>query len=221
MTFETNYFEYNNIKYFRRNAHAVRLGSYGEKKDPITEAGYLDQAGAIKPVHLNGKVKCKSNIAIDLSGTTKTEFEGTGTVKVAGATVGAGTTYEKVKNEIEKFKLVYFEVELTAMENVLNNGAGVALNYLADEGGDGRLVVGAWILMDHVKASSYSTGTVVTASVSKDGNSLVLTGSSSTSGTQTITIDDSTFAYKLAKVQDWGKGKDSVNKLEADYGGMQ
>ena len=52
-----NYFEYDNQKYFRGNAHLVEMGTYGKKKDPIDPKVYLDPQNKVKREHLDRVTK--------------------------------------------------------------------------------------------------------------------------------------------------------------------
>ncbi|HTS61028.1 MAG TPA: hypothetical protein VMH28_03335 [Candidatus Acidoferrales bacterium] len=217
MTFGKHYFEYENLKYFRDDAHDTTLGAFGEKKDPIGAASHLDVAGHIAPSQLEGSVRCTAAIDVDLKGTTKSDFEGDVGLKVfsAGASVAKSTTYANAAS----FKLVEFVIDQEPLRRILNNGATAALKYLANEGHDGRCVSGIWVMTDNKVATAFKTATTVSVSASPGGNSISFTAKNGSTSLETITVADATFAYTLQKVQDWNKDKTQIVKLEYDWKG--
>src|SRR5688500_6687490 len=57
-----NYIRYNGIRYFKAGSESVTLGSYGEKKDPVTKANYLEVQSHIP----YDKLKVKTAVIVDI-----------------------------------------------------------------------------------------------------------------------------------------------------------
>jgi hypothetical protein len=213
-----NYFEYGNMKYFRRNAQNLRIGTFGEKKDSVTAAGYVDAQGNVKPEHLASRVQRKSSVGFDWSKTSKAAAEANGPLKVFGidSDVAVSLSYEKVKSG--KYRLISFGMDENPLKNMLNRDANVARNYLADEGNDGRIVSEVWLVADVELTESFDTAGSVTFAANGDG--LKVTASGGRNGTQTIHMTpNATFAYKLHKVKNWTDHKTVIDNMEADWGG--
>ena len=80
-----HYFEYENMKYFRDNASALKLGTYGEKKDPAGAKSQVDRQGNIQVEYLTSEVVTGPIIAsIVWSQTNRNDFEINGNVRYFG-----------------------------------------------------------------------------------------------------------------------------------------
>lgn len=214
-----NKFEYNNLGYFRGNAHLVELATYGEKKDPIGAKAYIDPYGKVKREYLNAQRVVKGlPIAVDWSQTSKADFGADVTFNAFGLNwnVFANYGYDKIKEA--KLKLYSLSMPIGPMITMLNTDASVARNYLADEGADGRIVSEVWVLMEGALADHFSSSTSLT--VGQRALDLAVTASGGTQGTQTIVLSaGTTFAYGMHKVSDWNSGKTRVEAMEDDKKG--
>jgi hypothetical protein len=213
-------FEYGALSYFRGNAHLVELGTYGEKKDPIGAKAYIDPQNKVQREYLVNRVNKGKPVAVDWSQTTKAAVEVNGPVSVFAMNTEAAVafTYEKIKTaNLKLFNLSIDEGPLTMM---LNKDASGALNYLADEGNDGRIVSEVWIVMEAQLSEQFDTSGSV--KVTAKGADLSVTASGGKYGTQTITLSKGAiFAYRLHKVKSWiDKDKTQIENMEADYKGM-
>ena len=214
-------FEYATNKYFRGNAYAVDIGCFGEKKDPIGPQAHLDVQGQVSAENLNGRVQYNGTVKIDWSQTTRVDVEGAGKLKFFGLNgkVAADLSYEKAKSA--RLELVNFAISEGPLEKMLNDGAGAARNFLAEEGNDGRIVSEVWVVVDGELAEHFATSGSIAVSAGASGKGVALTGSGGKYGTQAIVFEEgTTFAYKLHKVKDWNKGKTQIANMEADYKGV-
>jgi hypothetical protein len=213
-----HYFQYETNKYFRGNAHDVKLGSFGQKKDPLGAKAYLAVEDSIKPEHLEGRVKRGRTTKVDWNQTTRADV-GIGAVLNffrVGSKVAADAAYEKAKSA--KLELVSLAIDETPLKEILNGEADGARNSLAKEGDDGRVVSGVWVLMDGELAEHFSSSGSIKASADAGGKSLNVTASGGKEGSQTITFgggQNAVFAYKLHKVKKWDKGK--IVDMEDDF----
>ncbi len=217
-----HYLEFGGMKYFRENAHNVEMASYGEKKDPIGSRAYIDVQNKVKTEHLESRVKFNTRTTINWSETTKAEVEAEGVFKFfgLGKAVAVNGSYEKAKDA--KLELISFAIDEGPLKTVLNQEAGGARNYLAEEGNDGRITSEIWVVVDAELGQHFAAYGSVSASVQAFGSSLNVTVLGGKHGSQTVTLSKgTTFAYKLHKVKDWNKGKTLIEDLEADYKGWQ
>lgn len=216
-----HYFKHGGLKYFRGNAHLVELGTHGEKKDPIGAKAYLDPNGKIKASHLADRPIKKSTVDINWSSVKKADLEGDAVLKFFGLGRSHAVSFDYAKAKKADLQLINFSIAETPLKRCLNNDANTVRNSLADEGSDGRVVSEVWVvveaeLAEHVE-SNWGTG----HSWSFGSNTLDLSVSGGSVGTQTISIGTgTTFAYKMHKVKKWSKGKEEIEDLEADYKGM-
>lgn len=219
--FTTHYFEYDNMKYFRENAHVVECGSYGEKKDPIGARAYLDVRAKIKADALAGNIKFVTAVDINWQETTTGEAGLSAFLPVFGLNGSAAvqTSFEKAKSG--KTKVMFFEIPEFALMKMLNTDADGARKFLADEGNDARVCSGVWLWAEAELATHFQTSTTVTASVTGESAGLTITGKGGKYGTETISpLPGSTCAYRLHKVKKWtDRHKTKVDEVETDFKG--
>jgi hypothetical protein len=216
-----HYFQYETNKYFRGNAHSLRMGSFGEKKDPIGAKAYLDVQGTIKPEYLASRVKYNTTTKIDWSQTNKAEVEAEGAFKFFGLNINTAVngTFDKAKNA--KLEMISFTIDEGPLQKMLNEDADGARKYLADEGNDGRVVSEVWVVTDGELSEHFSTSGSVSVSANAVGNSLDVTAKGGKHGSQSIRLEEGVvFAYKLHKVKDWNRDKTRIENLEADWKGI-
>lgn len=216
----THYFEYGVHKYFRGNAHLVEPGTFGEKKDPLGIKAYIEPAGVIKPAYLDGRLKVNTRVKIDWSTVSSGDLQTGATLKFLSLGVSAATSFDYNKAKTAKLELVNLSIDEIPLVRMLND-ADVARSFLAEEGADGRVVSEYWIVVEAQLGEYFAANAGAAVAVKAFGNQANLTIGGGTQGSQTLTMSPgTTFAYKLHKVSDWSKGKDSVLKVEADYKGM-
>jgi len=216
-----SYFKYGGVRYFRGKAENIEIGSYGQKKEPLTSTNYLAVEAKIASENLASysKAHTVTKVAIDWAKYNKTDVSTSFGFKyfTMGAKTALTGSYEQFKSA--KLQLVKIVIDEGPMKTTINKSNGVR-NFLKDEGGDGRVVIEVWVAMEAQLASHFSNSTVFSLS-GKAGSALEITGkltaSSTGSGAQTITISKgTTFAYLLEKVKDWNKDKTQVLDMEDD-----
>ena len=126
--------------------------------------------------------------------------------------------YSKAKSA--KLELINLSIDEIPLIRVLND-APVARDFLAKEGSDGRVVSEYWIVVEAALAEAFEASGSAGIAVKAFGNQANLTIGGGKHGSQTVTMSPgTTFAYKLHKVSQWSKGKESVEAVEAAYKGM-
>ncbi len=210
-------FEYGGMKFFRGNAYQVRLGEYGEKKDPLGAKAYLDPEGHVNPSYLKNIGKM-GPVEVDWERQSKADVAADGDLKYLGAAgkVAGSFNYENAKNA--KLKLMSFYIEEGTLKEILNGPADGARSALAKEGNDGRIVSQVFVAMEGSLAETFSTAGSL--SYKAEGDALGVTATGGAHGSSTVILaPNTTFAYKLMKVKDWSHGKSKIEDLEADYKG--
>jgi hypothetical protein len=197
------------------------MGSYGDKEDPVGPTSHLEVFSTVKPEYLDNRVDYVTTTNIDWNQTTKADVEINGPLKFFGLNGKAAlsASYEKAKND--NLKLTKIAITVGELQGMLNTDAVNARNYLADEGSDGRIVGELWFVVDGKLAEHYSTYAQGSASFKVAGDSLDFTVTGGSNGSQTVTLaKGTTFAYLMYKVKNWSDHKTHVDKLEADYQGI-
>lgn len=204
-------------RYFRRNAPAVAVGSYGPKKQPATQANYLAVNGNIRYDLLDGKVKKLKSVTVDWARERAADVE----VGVDYYFVAGGTASFTHKKAIEAhLKLVRFHIEATPLESLLNKEANKVRQELKEEGGDARVCTSVWVVMDGKLAEKFDTSLTLGASgTTPQGLTISASGGGAWSGSERITLAPGTvFAYALHKVDKWDG--DKVERLADDWQSM-
>jgi hypothetical protein len=200
----------NGIAYFRGNAENVQLGSYGDKKTPVTAMNYLSVDGTIPRENL-GKVQKPLVFTIDASKTSKTELFGSGS-DVAGLFGCSGeAAWEKVKSQ--QLKLVKFVIDNEHVTKA-GNQSSKALKSLKDRGNGARIASQVFVVLSAEMAEAFKNSASIDASATDGKIKLTASGTHSSSGSTSVTLSKgSTFAYGLVKL-DWKKGK--IESVEDD-----
>jgi hypothetical protein len=217
-----HYFEFDNRKYFRGNAHDVELGTYGQKKDPLGPDAYLSPQAKVKSEHLESRVKFNTRATVNWNETTKAEVEASAVLKFfgLGKEAAGDFSYEEAKDA--KLQLISLSISEGPLKDMLNHHADGARKFLAEEGQDGRIVSEVWVVVDAELGEHFATYGKASAAVQAAGNSLNVTVTGGKQGSQTITLaKGTTFAYRLHKVKQWNKDKTQIEDMEDDYKGMQ
>lgn len=201
-------------RYFRRNAPDVVVGSYGAKKEPVTQANYLSADGHIRFELLDGKIKKQPPVEVDWARESRADVEAE--VKyyfVAGGT--AKFTHQKAKEA--HLKLMRFSIEAGHLENLLNKEANAVRKELKEEGNDARVCTSVWVVMSGELAEKFNTSLTLGASgTTADGLTITASGGGKWSGSEKIKLSPGTvFAYGLHKVKKWDG--DKVEDLEDDW----
>jgi hypothetical protein len=200
-------------RYFRRNAPAVSVGSYGEKKQPATQANYLEVYSHIIYGLLNGKIKRLKSVEVDWAHQSKADVE----AYVELYFIANGTAKFTHEKAIEgHLKLIRFLIEQADLENLLNKDADKARGKLKEEGNDARVCSSIWVVMSGDLAEQFDTSVSLEVSGSADVLSMTAKGGATWSGSEKITFSSGTvFAYGLHKVKKWNG--DKIEEMEDDW----
>ena len=213
-----NFFEFGKQKYFRVNAHLVRVGTYGRKKDPIGAKAYLEPQNNVRPEHLASRLKTGIVATVDWNRTNKASVEVNGPLKVFGLNgqVDVKGSYEKARSA--QLKLANFFILEGPLTVMLNKDAHGARKFLAEEGNAGSLVSEQWVLVSGAMSEHIETYGESSRSVTAAGSNLAVTVTGGRHGAQTVNLSsNSGFAYKLHRVEKWNNGKTRIEKMQADY----
>ncbi len=219
-----NHLTYNGKAYFRGGAEDVLLGSYGEKKTPLTKANYLEVQRTLPA----NKFKIRSVTIATIDWTNSVSFSLGASAVVSGLVNGVPVKASATGNLQADFsntghlRLVKIIVEAAVMKDAINATAS-SLAEFRGYGSDARVCHELWVVLEATLAQALSTSTSFTASASATVEGFELTGTVTAAGgtksTSKVTISKgSSFAYLLAQA-DWNKSglkKTTIKKLSDD-----
>ncbi len=204
-----NHLTFNGIQYFRASAESLTIGTYGEKRTPLTGQNYLEaQADIPAP-----KLVVRTATIVDIDFTKSRSADIKLGLKVAGNQVDADTAFSNLK--AGKLKLVKLEMRLGDVKDAVNASPQV-LGDLRSYGHDARVCQQIFVIMEATLAQTFSNATNI--GFSRDSGTLRLTANAGTSGSGGTAVSLSagtTYAYLLCKA-DWERGKDRVEKFVDD-----
>jgi len=211
-------FLYNGKRYFRGNSENIRIGSYGDKKTPMTQTNYLQVQNNITNENLT---KQTSHITgpydIDWGQYSESDVNaGISFITIAGGTASFNRNVARSAN----LKLVKVHFDKGPLTTLLNRHANGARKWLAGAGNSGRVVGEVWIVMDATLASEVVNRGSISGDGIIKGFKIDLSGSSSKTNISSVTIPaGTTFSYLLYKVKKWNKEKTKIEELEDDQHG--
>ncbi|MEU8243562.1 hypothetical protein AB0C07_35365 [Actinoplanes missouriensis] len=219
-------FVYNGERYFRDKSEDILMCSYGEKEDPLGTKASLNVTDHVERGLLKGRVHYVTTADVEWERHAKVEVEADASLKyfTAQASGTAAFSYERAK--AGKLKLAKFVIDEGPLQELLNRDAGKARNFLAREGGDGRIVSTIWVVVEGEIAESFaaagkSTGAIEAEVLSAAKLRLTVKKKGSAGGTTTIVWEPgTTFAYLMHKVGKWNKDKSRVEELVIDAKGL-
>lgn len=204
---------FNGNKYFRDNAYAIDIASYGVKHDPIGSKARLEETNKIRREHLIGNVDVNGPFDVDWVSTSSVDLGSVIRFGSNGGKVSVGRNEAKAAN----LKLISLEIPEGKLKRILNTSAGGALKALRDEGKDGRVVSEVWIVVEGALAEKVEHGAEL---IAQSGSDLKVTFKMAGTNTTVITFGEGdVFAYRMHKVKKWSKGKEKIEELESDYKG--
>jgi len=200
--------------YFRGGAPEIEMGSYGEKKTPITKTNYLEVQGKVPAT----KLKIKECVTVDSSYVGTTEANLLANINVFDVFKGSSNTALKDLKE-GKLKLIQLAVDNEDLEAGANDSPRVIRN-LIDYGDDARIVDTLFVVVEASVAKSFETSKSFNLSVNAGVAKVSADGGVGSSGSSSIMLSKgSAFAYGLVKIQ-WDanqkKNKTKIVKLTDD-----
>ncbi len=215
-----DYFEYGTQKYFRGNAHRLELATFGEKKDSITSRGYLEPEARVAAEHLDGRIKTAPPVKINWNEVSQADLGVDIDLKFFSLGRRTAGTFSHAQAKTAKLELVNLAINEGPLKKMLNQDANAARKFLADEGGDARIVSEVWIVVDAQLGEFFATRASGLANVTAFESLIEATFSGGKSGSQTLRLaPGSVFAYKMHKVKDWDNGKTVIDNIEGDAPG--
>lgn len=209
-----NHLEFSGKTYFRGGSEDVEIGSYGEKKVPLTKANYLEVQDRL-PVP---KMKIRQAVVVGIDFTKSSKADVLANISVSKVFKGsASTAYEDLKSG--KLKLVKFIMENEDTRTAANTSPNVITN-LINYGNDARICNQVFVVLEATLATAVTTATTLDAALDKGSLSISAKGGVSTKGSTVVTLSKgSTFAYGIVKL-DWDatvkKNKTKITKCTDD-----
>ncbi|MBL1353264.1 MAG: hypothetical protein COA61_008050 [Zetaproteobacteria bacterium] len=217
---KNNHLKYGGTAYFRGRAEEVHLGSYGEKRTPITKMNYLEVKGKIRVPKSN--IALATIVDIDFTKTSKSAFHTAVSVIVQGVPVNISGILALKWLKKGRLKLVKFSVTNNGMKKAANRSTQ-ALKDLVYYGKNARIAHEVFVVMEASLAEKFNHNVSVDFSVRKWGVKAIVGGKSSSQGRTSVNISDgTTFAYLLLSI-DWNakkkKNKTKIMDLNDDQWG--
>lgn len=210
---EDNVLKYNGKRYFKAGSEDVPIGGFGEKKQPLTQANYLEVQSHIAYDKL--KVQEAGVIEIDFKQSKASDVK----VMLGTAVKYLGLSTDVAYSKLEKgeLKLVKFVVENESLRKTVNDLPGV-LDKLDKYGNDARIAHQIFVVLEAETATKITTSTDISVTGTKDGVKLTVAAKTKNERETTVTLSKGmTYAYLLVKI-DWDKkAKDlRIEKLTDD-----
>lgn len=204
---------FNGVHYFRGHAESVVIGSYGEKRTPVTQQNYLEVQSDLPANKL--KVNTVTIADIDFSRSREAD------IKLGLKAADTGATGAAALSDLKagKLKLVKLEMRLGDLRDVVNTLSGV-LGDLKGYGADARVAHQIFVVLEASLAQTFAASGDV--SFTRTGSALKMSASASgsVSGSTSVTFSaGTTFAYLLAN-PDFELGKQRIKKFTDDQHGV-
>ncbi len=189
-----SHIKFNGISYFRGNATAVRLGSYGRKKIPLFSMNYLEVDG-----NLSITATIEPAVVADIDTTSSSKGDATINLSVIGGAYAGNATGAWEAFQSHKLKLVQFCLTLSQVKSLVAASGG-AMDCLKDNKNSGRVSYQVWVVMEATEASKFTGSVTLSAKFTVNGITITAKSTTSSGTTSTVTLSaNSTYAYLLAK----------------------
>jgi hypothetical protein len=201
------------IKYFRGNATAVALGSYGRKKTPPFKTTFLEVDANLDL----SKMIVAPAVVVDLDVTSSKKGDVEINLNVVGFPVKGGidSTFNALASH--ELKLVQFCLKLNEVKAAINDSSE-ALEDLQSSRAKARVVHQIWIVMHASEATKFAAAASIHASVTENGFELTAKAGGSGEKSTSVTLSSgSTYAYLFLKPKLVG---DRVESLATDQWGI-
>jgi hypothetical protein len=210
-----NHFTYGGISYFRGHAENIKLGSFGEKKTPLTKMNYLEVKDHI-PAEKIGTAEV-IEVDVDFTQIKQAGFNLNVSATSQGIPVSAATALHSNKASESELSLLKFSIEANDMMRVVN-GLSDQREQLKRWGGKARIAHQVFVVVEATLATKFAAAGKVDLMVGKDSLGAALGGSHSTHSTSVVSLSKGTcFAYLLAKLE-WKN--DMIHELHNDQWGL-
>ncbi len=189
--FAKSYLQVENVRFFTTGASSVELGSWGEKKTPLTQPNYLMVMDRVPAA----KLKVRKSLDLRIDSATLTEANlGAGLSVLGLGKLNAGVAADKLRRE--EVRLIMLEVLPADMADAVNSSPKVIEGF-RNVGNDGRLVHKIIVAADAKTADSFAVAGSISAEVDAGIFKIKLGGGAGTSGGTTVSFDQATVGYLL------------------------
>lgn len=197
ITFAKNHLRVQGMNFFTKNASSIELGSWGEKKDPLTQANYLLLEGRVPA----GKLKIRKSLDLRIDSATLTEANlGAGLTVPGMGKLNAGLAADRLRTE--QVRLVKLEVLPADLVDAANASPKVIEGFQR-VGNDARLVHQIIVALDAKTADLFERSASLTAEVKNDKFSVTAGAGVGSSGGTTVSLENATVGYYLLKITKW------------------
>jgi hypothetical protein len=211
---KNNHLHFNGKNYFRGGSEDIKLGSYGEKKSPLTQTNYLEHQSRIPAPKL--KVRDATEVDIDFTKSTKADI--LANINVAAVFKGSSSTgYEQLKSG--QLRLVKLTLANEDVKDAANASPKV-IEDLIDYGNDARIATQIWVVLEAELAKSFTASKSFEVSANAGIVKVSGSGNGSVNGSMEVLLPSGMcFAYLLGKL-DWDatskKNKTRITKVTDD-----
>src|SRR3954470_2151251 len=179
--------------YFRGGAPEIEMGSYGEKKTPITKTNYLEVQGKVPAT----KLKIKESVTVDSSYVGTTEANLLANINAFDVFKGSSNTALKDLKE-GKLKFIQLAVDNEDLEAGANDSPRVIQN-LVNYGDNARIVDTLFVVIEASVAKSFEASKSFNLSVNASVAKVSADGGVGSSGSSSIMLSKgSAFAGRVA-----------------------
>jgi hypothetical protein len=230
------------LSYFRANAPSVLIGSFGDKKTPLTKQNYIEVLGRIPAARL--KVHRATTARIDFTGTSSVDLAVDVSVPVSGSDtgmgndtgmgtgMGAGTgtdtgtvtlspsvAYEQMRHD--QLCLVKLDIYPSDIIRAANDSPAV-LAHLKECGDSGRLVHQIFMILKAKTAKVFSSSASLALSATNGEVMVTAQGTQGSTGDLTLRLSPgTTFAYLLLKLKWDANQKKNWKRIEGSEDDQQ
>jgi hypothetical protein len=195
-----NSFTYGGVKYHRTNAHALRLMTWGKKRQPLGKSSYLDPQTNV-PLSAFKVIKA-TKVDIDFEQSSTDDIAADlrpAQIKFAGAEIS--TTRELASEG--SLRLMLLRIDPGEVKRHIK-GTPKLRDSLKDADKDMRLVLDAWVILEAKLADEVESSTNGEAAVTVKGITLGVAGGHDGSSRTEVTIKSGLFGYGLSEIE-WDK----------------
>lgn len=213
VTIKKNHFIYNGVKYFRKAAESLNLGSYGNKDKNVFVSNGLIHDDTVK-----GKfpVKPVTEIKLQNAKTDNNAFSVGGTFTTAKVNGKGGVKVNWTKDELRNLSLIKIDITSESTLRKLANDDKNCFNKLKDVK-NGRIADQIFVIVESnlIQNASITASGSADVSVLNDKFSINLAGSAGHTGSLTLEVSaGSVFAYALRKPKFDTRMKKNAKKIE-------
>lgn len=212
VTIKPGRLRYSNVSFYRGNAEALGIGTYGTKKSLPLKADYLDPADTLSASALEAlEVDVSGPFQVEWADNKKVSLDYGGPLRFLKADgKPASLTYNAASTA--NLELLRISCPFNRLKQAINESAPEALEFLWSDA-KGRVVSTIWVAMEGTLAAEVQASASV--SLTYQGHSVTLNYGSTSSSKVTLAAG-TTFAYMLHQVSKWSGGSHTIASMKED-----